>query len=180
MSIVIDVVVLVLLMRAQVQAKPLSGYTLPLVLLVIGVLEVAAFFVGSGQQLAEILKGQRSFAMTVPASKTVIVALVGSLAIAFVSGAIRAPTFQLWRQDGQCWRKGSAVTVALWIASLGVHLLYDAVLARRSALSGLGAATLVLYFGVSLSIQRLFLAARASRIAADNGPPGSPPTGQTR
>ncbi len=152
MSIVIDILVLFLLMRSQVRPKPLSGYTLPLVLLVIGVLEVCAFFVGGGPEFAEVVKGQRPFALTVPVSETVIVALLGSLVIALASGAIRAPTFRLWRQDGECWRQSSAVTVVLWIVSLGVHLLYDALIARKATLRGLGAATAVLYFGVSLSV----------------------------
>jgi len=174
-SIVIDVFVLVMLMYYQVRPKPLSAYTLPLVLVVTGVLEVGAFFAGGGQRFAQILKGQRPFEMTVPISKTVIVALLGSLVIAFISGAIRAPTFRLWRQDSQCWRQGTAVTVVLWIVSLGAHLLYDALTARNATLSGLGAATAVLYFGVSLAIQRIFLGTRASRIPERDGASGPPP-----
>jgi hypothetical protein len=50
----------------------------------------------------------------------------------------------------------------LWLVCLGAHLLYEGVTARDSALSGLGAATTVLYFGVSLGIQRLLFAARTA------------------
>jgi len=164
-TIVGDLAVLFLVLAGQVRAKPLAGFRLPMILVVIGVSEAGAFLVGGGQRLAEILKGQRSFAMTVPDGKTAIVALVGSLVIAAVGAAIRVPTFRLWWQDGQYWRKGTAVTVVLWLVSLGAHLLYEGVTARDSELSGLGAATTVLYFGVSLGMQRVLFTARTFRIA---------------
>jgi len=160
-----DLAVLVFVLAGQVRAKPLAGFRLPVILVVIGALEAGSFLVGGGQRMAEILKGQRSFAVTVPDGKTAIVALTGSLVIAAVGAAIRVPTFRLWWQDGQYWRKGTAVTVAVWLVSLGAHLLYEGVTARDSTLSGLGAATTVLYFGVSLGVQRVLLTARTFRIA---------------
>jgi hypothetical protein len=169
-TIVGDLAVLVFVLAGQVRAKPLASFRLPLILLVIGVLEAGAFLAGGGQQLAEILKGHRSFAVTVPDGKTAIAAMMGSLVIAAVGAAIRVPTFRLWWQDGQYWRKGTAVTVVLWLVSLGAHLLYEGLTARDPALSGLGAATTVLYFGVSLGIQRVLLAARTSRVAQGSNP----------
>ena len=165
MTFVGDLAVLVFVLAGQVRAKPLAGFKLPVILVVIGALEAGSFLVGGGQRMAEILKGQRSFAVTVPDGKTAIVALTGSLVIAAVGAAIRVPTFRLWWQDGQYWRKGTAVTVAVWLVSLGAHLLYEGVTARDSTLSGLGAATTVLYFGVSLGVQRVLLTARTFRIA---------------
>jgi hypothetical protein len=169
-TIVGDLAVLVFVLAGQVRAKPLSSFRLPLILVVIGSSEAGAFLVGGGQRLAEVLKGQRSFAVTVPDGRTAIAALTGSLVIAAVGAAIRVPTFRLWWQDGQYWRKGTAVTVVLWLVSLGAHLLYEGLIARDSALSGLGAATTVLYFGVSLGIQRLLFAARTLRIARSSNP----------
>jgi len=169
-TIVGDLAVLVFVLAGQVRAKPLSGFRLPLILVIIGALEAGAFLVGGGQRLAEILKGHRSFAVTVPDGKTAIMALTGSLVIAAVGAAIRVPTFRLWWQDDQYWRKGTAVTVVLWLVCIGVHLLYEALTARDSALSGLGAATTVLYFGVSLGIQRVLFAVRTLRITDDPNP----------
>jgi hypothetical protein len=171
-TIVGDLAVLVFVLAGQVRAKPLGSFKLPLILVVIGALEAGSFLAGGGQRMAEILKGQRSFAVTVPDGKTAIVALTGSLVIAAVGAAIRVPTFRLWWQDGQYWRKGTAVTVVLWLVCLGAHLLYEGLTARDSALSGLGAATTVLYFGVSLGIQRLLFAARTFRIAQGSNPAG--------
>jgi hypothetical protein len=169
-SIVVDVLVLALLLARQVTARPLSGgYRLPAILAIIGLFEFGAYLLGGGQQLAQILKGQRSFP-TIHDGSTVIAALAGSLVIAALSAALRAPTFRLWWQDGRYWRKGTAVTLVLWIVSLAAHLVYDDLIAHSSALSGLGSATIPLYFAVSLGIQRMFLAARASRIPQRNGP----------
>ena len=111
MDVVIDIVILALLLARQVTTRPLSdSYRLPAILVIIGLVEFAAFLMGGGKQFAEILKGQRAFT-TIHDGKTVAVALVGSLALAALFAAIRAPTFRLWWQDGKCWRKGSALTL---------------------------------------------------------------------
>jgi hypothetical protein len=52
-----------------------------------------------------------------------------------------------------------------WIVSLGVHLSYDYLVDGKGAPAGLGSASLLLYFGVRYTIQRLILQARARRIA---------------
>jgi hypothetical protein len=53
----------------------------------------------------------------------------------------------------------------LWIVSLGVHLSYDYLVDGKGAPAGLGSASLLLYFGVRYTTQRLILQARARRIA---------------
>jgi hypothetical protein len=166
-SIVVDIVVVVLLLARQVTTRPLSGgYRLPFILVTVGLFEFAAFLFGGGQQLAQFLKGHRSLT-AIHDGPAVVAALAGSLVIAALSAAVRAPTFRLWWQDGQCWRKGTAVTLVLWIASLAAHLGYDDLISHSPALTGLGNATVLLYFAVSLGIQRMFLAARAARISRD-------------
>jgi hypothetical protein len=45
----------------------------------------------------------------------------------------------------------------LWIVSLGVHLGYDYLVDGKGAQAGLGPASLLLYFGVTYTIQRLIL-----------------------
>jgi hypothetical protein len=164
MSLVVGVVVVAWFLSRQVTARPLSGgYTLPLILAVIGLLEFGAFLMGGGQQLASFLKGHRSFAVAVPDGRTILVAVAGSLALAVVSAAIRAPTVRLWWQDGQCWRKGTWITLALWIVSLGAHLGYDALIAHSTRQAGVGNSTLLLFFAVSLTVQRVMLGVRARR-----------------
>jgi hypothetical protein len=163
-NIIIDVAALAWLLTRQVRARPLSeSYALPLILAVVGVAEFGAFLMGGGQQFASFLKGHRSFA-TIPDGKTVLAAVAGSLILAVVTGAIRAPTVRLWWQDGQYWRKGTWVTVTLWIVSLGAHLGYDALIAHSTGQAAIGDSTLLLFFAVSLTAQRVILTARAHRI----------------
>lgn len=134
----------------------------------IGLLEFGALVMGGGQQLASFLKGQRSFT-TIPDGKTVVAAVIGSLVLAVVSGAIRAPTVRLWWQDGQCWRKGTWVTLVLWVASIGVHLGYDALVAHSTGVAQIGDASLLLFFAVSLMVQPVILGTRATYLARGYG-----------
>jgi hypothetical protein len=174
-SIAIDVIVLAVLVYRQVRARPLStGYVLPLLLVVFGLLEFGAVLLGSSQALAQFLKGQQSFS-AIPDGGLVVAALAGSLGIAVISAAVRAPTYRLWWQDGRYWRQGTAITLLLWLISLGAHLLYDGVIARNSALSALGSDTILLYFGVTLAVQRWLLGVRASNMAQGSGRSGRTP-----
>jgi hypothetical protein len=95
----------------------------------------------------------------------VAVALAGSLVIAAVFGAIRAATTHVWVDGGQAWRQGNWLTAALWIVSLGAHLGYDYLVDGKGSQAGVGSASLLLYLGVTVLIQRLILQARAQRIA---------------
>jgi hypothetical protein len=163
-NILIDLVALVWLLSRQLRARPLTeSYKLPLILAVIGAAEFGAFIMGGGQQFASFLKGHRSFA-TIPDGKTILAAVAGSLILAVVTGAIRAPTVRLWWQGGQYWRKGTWLTAALWIVSLGVHLGYDALIAHGTGKAAIGDSTLLLFFAVSLTAQRVILTTRAHRI----------------
>ncbi|MGD0560289.1 MAG: hypothetical protein ABSA93_35635 [Streptosporangiaceae bacterium] len=163
-NILIDLVALVWLLSRQLRARPLTeSYKLPLILAVIGAAEFGAFIMGGGQQFASFLKGHRSFA-TIPDGKTILAAVAGSLILAVVTGAIRAPTVRLWWQGGQYWCKGTWLTAALWIVSLGVHLGYDALIAHGTGKAAIGDSTLLLFFAVSLTAQRVILTTRAHRI----------------
>jgi hypothetical protein len=164
MSIVIDLAALVWLLSRQVMARPLKeSYTVPVILGIIGLTEFGAFLLGGGQQLTSFLKGQRSFA-TIPDRTTILAAVAGSLVLAAASGAIRAPTVRLWRQNGQFWRQGTWLTALLWIVSLGAHLGYDALITHGTGKADVGAATTLLFLAVSLAVQRVILTARAHRM----------------
>jgi hypothetical protein len=75
---------------------------------------------------------------------------------------------RVWVDGGQAWRQGTWLTAVLWIVSLGAHLSYDYFVDGKGSQSGLGSASLLLYFGVTFTIQRLILQARARRMAGAN------------
>jgi len=165
-SILLDLAALVWLLSRQVRTRLLKeSYKVPVILGIIGLLEFGAFMMGGGQQFASFLKGQRPLA-TIPDGRIVIAAVAGSLILAAITGALRAPTVRLWRQDGQVWRRGTWLTVVLWIVSIGAHLGYDALIARGTGKADIGDATMLLFFAVSLTVQRWMLTSRARRISA--------------
>ena len=81
--------------------------------------------------------------------------------LALVFGVLRALTTRIWQQDGSAWSQGNWLTAVLWIAALGAHLGYDALLDHHHGTAGLGDATVLLYLAVSLGAQRLVVMQRA-------------------
>lgn len=157
-ELVLGVVVLGLLIYRQLRARPLSGQSLRIVVIlgVIGLVETSQF-------LRKDHPGTVTFA-----------ALAGSLLLAAVFGAARAATIRIWRQEGQAWSQGGWLTALLWLAALAAHLGYDYLLGRRHGVSGLGNATILLYLAVTLAVQRVMIQYRAERLQPDGAPPYGP------
>jgi hypothetical protein len=148
-DLVIGIAVLALILYRQMQVRPVRGsMRLPLILAIIGIVELIQFFKVNQNHHTDI----------------VFAALAGSLVLAAITAAIRAVTVRVWIQAGQALRQGNWLTALLWIVSLGAHLGYD-YLVDKGSQAGLGTASLTLYFAVTYTIQRLILQARAQRIA---------------
>ena len=157
LDIVLGVLVLGLVIYRQLVARPINarGLRLMVILAVIGVIETVDYL------------------QKYHGSTGTYAALAGSLVLAAVFGVLRAGTVRIWSQDGQVWMKGNWLTAALWIVAIGVHLGYDALVARGHGSGGdVGTATIVLYLAVSLGVQRLVAQFRASRMGL--APLGSP------
>lgn len=138
-NVLVALVVLFLVLRRQLTARPLQDKSrLGLILAIVGALETLHFV--SNQHLA-------SRDMTL---------LVISLAIGLGLAALRAYTIRLWRQDGQTYQQGNLLTAALWIISLALHVAIDAM-----AKPGLGSVSILLYFGIVIVAQQQLLQARA-------------------
>src|ERR1700744_1566521 len=164
-NLIIGVAVLALLLRRQLTTRRLSeSYRLSVILAVIGIVEFADFLKGHPGDDGGIAE-----------------AVVGSLVIAAVFGAVRALTVQGWRgPDGQLLRKGTWVTALLWIISLPPHLGYDDLVAGHIAGkngSSVGDATILLYLVVTLTIQRFVLLRRVARQEATGEIPTRGPQG---
>jgi hypothetical protein len=163
-DILVGVAVLVFILARQLQVRPIRDTNrLPLILAIIGVIEIAQFL-GHGHH-----------------GTGTVAALAGSLVIAAVFGAIRAATTHVWVDGSRAMRQGNWLTAVLWILSLGAHLGYDYLIDGKGPNAGLGSASLLLYLAVTFTIQRLILQARAQRIASANpqgtGSYGSGPHG---
>ncbi|MGC0364224.1 hypothetical protein ABH922_002208 [Rhodococcus sp. 27YEA15] len=138
-NILIAAVVLIWLMFRQLTAQPLREHSrLGLVLIIIGAVEtVSAFSVNS-----------------FPVRDLVWVA--ASILVGVGIAAVRGYTVRIWRQDSDVYRQGTWITAILWIVGIGQHLLVDQVVS-----AGLGAATLLLYFGIVIAAQRQVILSRA-------------------
>jgi hypothetical protein len=161
-NLLIGLAVLALILVRQMQVRPVrANFRLPLILAVIGVIELTQFLQHNKHHNTAV----------------VFAALAGSLALAAITGAIRALTVRVWIDGGQALRQGTWLTAVLWIVSLGLHLGYDYIVDGKT-LSGLGTAALTLYFAVTYTLQRLILQAKADRIAKspqqDLNDPGTP------
>ena len=145
MSAEVGLVILAIVIGLQLVPRPLRGdYRAPAILAAIGLFDAWSY-----------LRDHHG-ASLVPA-------LAGSLVLAAVSGAVRAPSVRLWVKDGQIWRRGTWLTAVLWVASLAAHVGYDALVTHGNADAGVAGATILLYFAVSQAVQRLLLSARAAR-----------------
>ena len=88
--------------------------------------------------------------------------LVTGLVIGAALGLLRAATVRLWVRDGAVYTQGHALTAALWIVGIGVHVGLD-LLARAIAPSAdaVDASSVLLFIAVGLGVQGLVTLQRA-------------------
>jgi hypothetical protein len=151
-NLVIGLGVLVFIVARQLRARPAkTDARLPVILAVIGLFQLAEFM-HEGSHGAEI-----------------IAVLVGGVVVAAAAAVVRAATVHVWVDGDQAWRQGNWLTALLWVLSGGIHLGYDFLVDGRGNNAGLGAATLLLYFAATCTIQRHILESRAKNVAAAQG-----------
>ncbi len=151
-NVVIGVVIVVVLVARQMQTRPVresSATRIVAILGVIGVIEVVASTRGH------------------TVGEATVAWIVGSLIIGGALGVVRALTVKIWRvEDGSALRRGTVATAALWIVALGAHLAMELGIDNSTSVTGLGAATLLLYLAVTLGFQREVIRWRAARLAS--------------
>ena len=162
-DLVIGVAVVALLVSRQLMVRRLNeNYRLSVILAVLGLVQFVDFL--------KSVHGPHD-------DDRIIAAVVGSLLLAGLLGAVRALTVRVWRQDdAQLMRRGTWLTAVLWIVSLAVHLGYDELVAGHIAGSNggnVGDATIVLYLVVTLAVQQFLLLARVKRQEATGDVPTS-------
>jgi len=149
-GLIIGLAVLGWLLWRQLQVRELrrdKGYGAALVMVAIGLVEVVRY------------AGETHLGATGDAL------LATSIVVAAAFGVARAGTVRLWCEDGRLLRQGTAITAALWLAAIAIHLAGDEVIAPHDA-ARIGGVSLLLYLGVSLAVQRAALGERARRLDA--------------
>jgi hypothetical protein len=96
--------------------------------------------------------------------------LVGTLLIgAVLLGAVRALTVKLWVANNWVVRQGTWVTMALWALSIGLHFVISTG-AGHAGVANVEASSLLLYFGVTYTVQNYVVHRRALPLWASLGP----------
>jgi hypothetical protein len=151
-SLLLGVAVLGLVVYRQLTPRQVkSGFRVPLVLAVIGLVQLMPYLHQHHDTTA------------------ITAALAGSLVLAAGFGLARAATVRLSFRQGEWWSQGTWLTALLWLAAVAAHLGYDA-LTGHGGTSGVGSVTLLLYLAVTFTVQRLAVGIRTRRSAQ----PGQP------
>ena len=88
--------------------------------------------------------------------------LVTGLVIGAALGLLRAATVKLWVRDGAVYTQGHALTAALWIVGIAIHIGLD-VLAGAIAptANAVNSSSVLLFIAVGLGVQGLVTLQRA-------------------
>ncbi|MBZ4323014.1 hypothetical protein [Streptomyces huiliensis] len=98
--------------------------------------------------------------------------LVVGLAVSALFGLLRGRTMPLWRdRDGVVWRRGDAVTLRLWLLTIGARLALTGV---EYALFGepFDGGAFLLGFGLTLAVQQVVLMRRGRALVPGGTEPG--------
>jgi hypothetical protein len=157
LSYALGVIILILVLLRQLRVRPVPRTfrtTLPVVLGVIGLFEMIAYAGDhhvTGSTWAWVL---------------------GALAIGAVGvGALRGLSMRVWTSHQWVVRQGTAITMALWLASLLVHFAAD----DNGGARGFEGATFLLYLGVTLAVQAYVVHLRALPLWKALGPEAGRP-----
>ena len=152
-NIAIGLIVVGLLLVRQMQPGPAKETSALRTVLILGVIGIA--------EMNGAIGSRHLTAVTVAWLALSLLAAAGL-------GAIRAATVRIWRAgDGSAWRQGITLTAALWLASLALHLVLDAVIDRSAGTAALGTSSILLYLAVTLGVQRAIVRRRAAPLPPD-------------
>jgi hypothetical protein len=157
-NIVIGLLVLVLILRRQLRARPINADRPATIFLVLGVIGIA-----------QIVDAWRAHAPVAGG----IALLMLSLVVAAGFGVWRATSVRLWRDGGQLWQQGTPLTITLWIVAIAVHLGVDLVghavepahSAAATSVTDTLSASILAYIAISFGVQRVIVGRRAQALA---------------
>jgi hypothetical protein len=149
-NILIAVLIVAYLIARQLVTRPVrerSAARLVLILGVIGIIE-----------MVQSVKGHKLGAET-------ITLVAAGIVMGALLGLARAVTVRVWRDTaGLAWRRGTVLTAMLWVVSLAAHLGIDVVVDHSTTAKGLASASILLYLGVTLGVQREVIRLRAAQL----------------
>jgi hypothetical protein len=105
------------------------------------------------------------------ASGAEIVLMLADLGVLLVLGAARSATTKLTSVDGYAFQKGTAMTLVLWLVTIGTRVGFLALGSAIGVTGSLASASICLTIGASIGMQSLLTYSRVQRsglrLAAD-------------
>ncbi|GHU51652.1 hypothetical protein AGMMS49975_05790 [Clostridia bacterium] len=152
-TICVSVAVMAFVLFRQLRTKPVKGKsTILIVLAALGIYQVVIFLSNLGED-STVTFG------------AVALMFAGSAALAVIMAFLRVPSYKLWFENGTAYRKGTALSVCLWIVAYALHAGYDkAVVLIDPGLEGIVHAVMPIYSAISLGVQRVLLTKKLSEI----------------
>lgn len=92
-----------------------------------------------------------------PDSTAADLALAVSVLIALVFGVGRGVTVQVWRANGVPMRKGTALTLVLWVVGLALRIVVGLVAGHSGVPSSVTEGELPLFLGITLAAQNVLI-----------------------
>ncbi|GAA4582148.1 hypothetical protein GCM10023194_15950 [Planotetraspora phitsanulokensis] len=143
LAAVLALAVLALAVYRQMRVRPVNegrALTLPLVLIVVGVLQ---------GHLIDSAHASLSIAL-----------LAAELLVGAALGIVRAYTMRVWRDaQGTLWRKGTTWTIVAWLVAIAARFGFVAV--GSAAGVALETGSILIFLGLSLVVQAVVVAHRA-------------------
>lgn len=106
-----------------------------------------------------------------PSSAAAATVLGVSVVTALVFGVARGITTQIWWSEGQLLRKGSTVTLLLWIVGIGLRLVVAVVARREGVANNVTTGEIPFFLGVTLAAQNLVIWYRGQETPMPSGEP---------
>jgi len=154
-ALLIAVLIVALLIRRQLRARPVrrtGSLIVPLAFGLLGALAIA---------FAVALADENHH----PLTALPVILLVASLAVAAGFGTARARTVRVWRDArGEILRKGTPATTALWLTSVAAHIGLALWIDHAAGTGVLGTASLYAYLAIGLGTQNLLIRGRAAAL----------------
>jgi hypothetical protein len=142
-TVVIAVLLIAFIIYQQIRTRPINPRQLVVVPLFLGFM------------------GVTNLNNHVPDSTAATTALGASVVTALLFGVARGITTHVWRADGALLRKGTTVTLALWLMGIVVRIAIGVVARREGVPLSVTTGEIPLFLGITLAAQNILIWIRA-------------------
>jgi len=150
-TILIAAVLVIFIIYQQLRTRPITSrqlVVLPLILAGLGIVNI------SHQP---------------PASAAADTALAASVITGVLFGVARGITTKIWWSEGVMMRKGTGITLALWIVGIGLRLVIGLIARRNGVAVSVTTGEIPLFLGITLAAQNLLIWLHAQDLPVSSG-----------